>query len=181
MTRFALAALMVLSGLCLHAAPPPQAAVDAGAAAKAAASTALSPAAGSDAAVVLSFYGALNQGDTAALSALLAPGFRSDASLPGLKPGAQGLEAWAAGLRQAFPDGQVVVLDCLSQGSQVAVRYRFTGTQRGRFLSLRPTRRYAKVLGMDLWTVKDGKLTAQSGGFDALGLLVQLGIAPELH
>ncbi|HTB33643.1 MAG TPA: ester cyclase [bacterium] len=148
-----------------------------------AAAAALSPAAAVDAdqAVALAFYRALNQGDAAALAALLAPGFSSDAALPGLKPGAAGLVAWLGGLRAAFPDGQVEVLDCVSQGGRVAVRYRFSGTQRGRFLGLRPTRRRASVLGMDLWTVQGGTLAAQSGTLDTLGILVQLGIAPALH
>jgi steroid delta-isomerase-like uncharacterized protein len=142
---------------------------------------ALSPAAGTDAAVAWSFYQALNLGDQGAESALLAPDFVSDAALPGLKPGSAGLVLWLAGLRTAFPDGQVEVLNWVSQAGQVAVRYRFSGTQRGRFLSLRPTHKHASVVGMDLWTVKDGKLVSQSGTLDSLGLLVQLGIAPALH
>ena len=143
--------------------------------------TALSPAAGTDAAVAWAFYLALNQGDQAAQAALLAPDFSSNAALPGLKPGPEGLVDWLAGLRTGFPDGQVEILDVVAQGSQVAVRYRFSGTQRGRFLSLRPTRKHASVQGMDLWTVKDHRLASQSGTLDSLGLLVQLGIAPALH
>ena len=158
-----------------------QAQVSATAQALSPAAAAPSPAAGADEALVLTFYQSLNQGDGAGQSALLAPDFSSDAALPGLKPGADGLVAWLAGLRTAFPDGQVEVLDLLSQGGRVAVRYRFSGTQRGRFLSLRPTRKRVSVLGLDLWTVKAGKLAAQSGTLDTLGILVQLGIAPALH
>jgi predicted ester cyclase len=145
------------------------------------AASALSPAAGTDAAVVLGFYQAFNAGDSSALAASLAPDFHSDAALPGLKPGPGGLVAWLAALRTAFPDGQVEVLDWLHQDGRVAVRYRFSGTQRGRFLSLRPTRKHAQVVGMDLWRVEAGKLVAQSGTLDCLGLLVQIGIAPELR
>ncbi|HXC65684.1 MAG TPA: ester cyclase [bacterium] len=142
---------------------------------------ALSPAAGTDAAVAWAFYQAFNQGDQEAQAALLSQDFRSDAALPGLKPGPAALVDWLAGLRTGFPDGQVEILDVVAQGGEVAVRYRFSGTQRGRFLSLRPTRKHASVVGMDLWTVKDHKLVSQSGTLDSLGLLVQLGIAPALH
>ena len=177
MNRAAAAVLLLILSAGLRADVPAAPAAES----PSSAAAALSPAAGTDAALVLAFYRAVNAGDGSALSGLLAPDFSSDAALPGLKPGAAGLSAWLAGLRTAFPDGRVEVLDLLSQEGRVAVRYRFSGTQRGRFLSLRPTRKHAQVTGMDLWTVKAGKLAAQSGTLDSLGLLVQLGIAPELH
>jgi steroid delta-isomerase-like uncharacterized protein len=181
MNRAAAAVLLLILSAGLRADVPAAPAAESPSSAAAALSPAAGTDAGTDAALVLAFYRALNAGDGSALSGLLAPDFSSDAALPGLKPGAAGLSAWLAGLRTAFPDGRVEVLDLLSQEGRVAVRYRFSGTQRGRFLSLRPTRKHAQVTGMDLWTVKAGKLAAQSGTLDSLGLLVQLGIAPELH
>ncbi len=132
-------------------------------------------------ALVRSFYDAVNRGDQVALAALLAPDFAEDAALPGLRTGGPGLGAWVAAVRKAFPDARVDLLDVLAQGGKVAVRYRFSGTQRGRFFSLKATNKRASVLGMDLWSVKDGKLAAQSGCLDSMGMLVQLGIAPELR
>lgn len=142
---------------------------------------AVSPAASVNEAVLNSYYAALNQGDIEAAVAFLDESFTSDAAMPAVKKGREGFEASLKALRVGFPDSNIEVLEFISQGDTTAVRYRFSGTQRGKLYGLKATKKKVKVTGMDFWKFKDGKILEQHGNFDALGMLVQLGIAPQLQ
>ena len=126
------------------------------------------------------YYAAVTEGKLDAVAAFLTDDFRCDAALPGLKPGPEGYRNFLAIFRTAFPDARFEPVLFLSQGEYTVCRYRFTGTHRAKFLNLRPTHKAASVAGIDIWKFRDGKMVELQGTFDALGLLVQLGLVPPI-
>jgi predicted ester cyclase len=140
----------------------------------------LSPTVSANESVLNNYYGALNQGDIEGAVSFLDESFTSDAALPGLKKGREGFEASLKALRLAFPDLSFEILERVSQGDTTVVRYDVVGTQRGKLYGIKATRKKIKVTGIDIWKFQNGKILGQHGNFDALGMLVQLGIAPEL-
>lgn len=123
---------------------------------------------------------AVGQGNFEVIDSLFDEAFETDAAVPGLKKGREGLKGFLKALRTAFPDAKLEVIQRVSQGGTVACRYKFSGTHTAKFFGIKATKKKASVSGVDIWEFKDGKVVGQHGNFDSLGLLVQLGIAPEL-
>ena len=127
------------------------------------------------------YYAAVSRGAPAELDELLAVDFRHDAIFAGRHaPDRDGLKAFLSTLLTAFPDGSIEPVEFISSGDTTVCRYRFTGTHQGKFYNLRPTRRAAAAEGIDVWRFRDGRITKLSGVFDSLGLLVRLGLVPEI-
>lgn len=126
------------------------------------------------------FYAAVNEGRLADAGAFLAEDFICAAPLPGMKPGRDGYRHFLAQFRTGFPDARFEPVEFVSQGETTVCRYRFTGTHRVKFLNLRPTHKAADVSGIAVWRFREGKMIELQGNFDALGLLVQLGLVPPL-
>ena len=77
--------------------------------------------------------------------------------------------------RAAFPDAHFTVLDCVSEGDKVAVRYRFRGTHLGNFQGMQPTGKQVGYSAILIYRVADGKIIEQWTEIDLLGFLRQLG------
>jgi predicted ester cyclase len=73
---------------------------------------------------------------------------------------------------------QVTVHDTLAQGDQVVARWTATMTHTGPFMGLAATGRKAKVTGMSIQRIIDGKIVEGWDNWDQLGLLVQIGAVP---
>jgi predicted ester cyclase len=87
-------------------------------------------------------------------------------------PQAQSIPArWIA----AFPDFKFELLDAVEQGDTVALRLRFSGTQRGPFLGTPPTERPMRATQMVFARIEGGKIKELWEDFDALGMWQQLG------
>jgi steroid delta-isomerase-like uncharacterized protein len=84
-------------------------------------------------AIVRAFVDAVNARDWPALDALVAPGFVRHSTAGG-QPGVGSRADLVRVLRSecdTFPDAHEQVEDLVAEGDRVAVRHRFTGTQRG--------------------------------------------------
>ena len=77
--------------------------------------------------------------------------------------------------RAAFPDAHFTVLDYVSEGDKVAVRYRFRGTHLGYFQGMQPTGKQVGYSGILIYRLADGKIIEQWTEIDLLGFLRQLG------
>lgn len=130
--------------------------------------------------MLLGYYTAIGGGDLAVVDTLLSADFRSDAALPGTQKSRADFLQYLTQLRAGFPDMKIEILEWVSQGDTTVCRYRFTGTHRAKFLTLRPTRKSATVGGIDEWKIRDGKLAELHANFDTLGMLVQLGLVPVI-
>lgn len=79
----------------------------------------------------------------------------------------------------AFPDLRVHVEDAIEQGDRVAMRFTATGTHSGDGLGFPATNRPMRVSGMTIARVAGGKFVEGWNVFDALGMMQQLGVAPQ--
>lgn len=68
----------------------------------------------------------------------------------------------------------------VSQDNCTVVRHQMNGTHKGKFFSLKPTKKKVSVSGIDIWKLKGSKAVEHHGNFDALGMLVQMKVMPEL-
>ena len=120
-------------------------------------------------------------GDLALASDLFAADYAAhDPSLPPLPPGPEGVALHVLASRTAFPDQRVTVDDLLTEGNRVAVRFTLRGTHLGDLLDYAPTGRRVEVHGIAIYRVAGGRITEGWVGFDALGLLDQVGALPPL-
>ena len=80
----------------------------------------------------------------------------------------------------AFPDFRMEVHDLVAEGDRVAARLTISGTHEGEFAGMPPTGKRFSVGHVEIFEVKDGKLTHRWGGPDRATLMEQLGLAPEM-
>ena len=78
-------------------------------------------------------------------------------------------------MKTAFPDLRVTVEQTVSEGEWVTVRFTAEMTHTGTGLGFEPTGKRAKVAGMSMARVREGKIVESFDSWDQRGLLVQLG------
>ncbi len=125
------------------------------------------------------FGAAVNSGQLAELDDLVAPECVDHDPAPGQGPGAQGFRDMFAELRTAFPDLHVEVEHLTANDTDVAFAYTVTGTHRGPLMGHDPTGGSITMRGMQISRFADGKLAERWGSSDQLGMLTQLGLAPQ--
>jgi len=89
-------------------------------------------------------------------------------------------QAWAS----AFPDGQVEVLNLVAQGDQVVAEFIGRGTHTGPLLGpgglrIPPSQRRLEMRFVEIFEFRNGRMASGRQYFDALGLMTQLGLAPQ--
>jgi predicted ester cyclase len=83
-------------------------------------------------------------------------------------------------LRAGVPDLTVTVEDQIADGDKVATRWTAQGTHDGELMGIDPTRRTAVVTGITVQRIGDGGQIVEGWtNWDMLGMLQQLGIAPQ--
>jgi steroid delta-isomerase-like uncharacterized protein len=89
--------------------------------------------------------------------------------------------AFADSIRDAFPDGEIVVEDAIAVDDKVAVRWSGTMTHSGAGLGVPPTGKSVKITGMTIAKIVNGKIVEGWDSWDRLGMLEQIGVyrAPE--
>ncbi|MDZ8188014.1 MAG: ester cyclase [Nostoc sp. ChiSLP02] len=86
------------------------------------------------------------------------------------------IQEWLEGV----PDLHMKALNILVQGNQSFVRWEMTGTHKGVLYGIPSTGKTIKALGITFFEVKDGKIRELQTLFDALGLMQQLDIVPNV-
>ena len=74
-----------------------------------------------------------------------------------------------------FPDIQASLQDLIAEGDEVVARVEFTATQADSVRGFPATNRQITYSGMDIFRIKDGKLTERWAQRDFLGMLERLG------
>ncbi len=92
----------------------------------------------------------------------------------------EGAKQFAADFQQAFPDLQSTIEDQVAEGDKVVTRFRTRGTHQGESEDLGPpTGNRMEVTGITIEQFSEGKIVEDWTNWDALGLMQQLGLAPE--
>ena len=93
--------------------------------------------------------------------------------------GPEGVKEYVGRLLGAFPDLGMTVEDQIADGDSVATRWTARGTHGGDLMGIEATGRTATVTGITIQRIRDGKIVAGWTNWDTLGLLGQLGVAPQ--
>jgi predicted ester cyclase len=94
---------------------------------------------------------------------------------PDLPANLEGLKMFYKVLWSAFPDGRVDVDDVVVDGTNLACRYTFTGTQNGEFMGIAPTWKRSRIDGMTFLKFRGTKCIERWNLADMFSLTQQLG------
>ena len=137
--------------------------------------------AGHERAVAWVYETALSRGDVSLVAEHIAPDFLDH---PPAQPfevattGPRAITDTVSGFRTAFPDLAVAVESTVAEGDSIAVRARWTGTQRGSFFGIPPTGRSIDVESIDIFRVDRGQLVERFGIWNVIEFMGQLGLVP---
>jgi predicted ester cyclase len=77
------------------------------------------------------------------------------------------------GISEAFPDVHITADDVIAEGNKVVVRWTFRGTNRGAVRDVPATDKAVVWMGIDMYTVANGKIASYVRVSDILGLMKQ--------
>jgi predicted ester cyclase len=121
-----------------------------------------------------------NEGKMDVIDEVVSPDFVEHMELPpGVPNGPEGLRAFAAAIRGAFPDFHYDVVQQYQDGDMHIGYVRATGTMTGDFMGMPPSGKSATWDEVHIGRMVDGKLTDHWGVVDQLAMLRQLGFVPE--
>ncbi len=94
--------------------------------------------------------------------------------------GLDGARQFVTMYKTAFPDLSATVEDVISDGDKVVTRYTLRGTHEGEIEEFGPpTGRRIELQGITIHRMEDGKIVEEWERYDNLGVMQQLGLAPE--
>ena len=122
-----------------------------------------------------------NKGNLSVADELFTPNCEHhDASSPDFGRGPESEKKRAALYRTAFPDLQLTIEDIIAEGQTVVARWSCRGTHKGDLSGIAPTGKQVTISGVSIARFTNGKMVEGWVNWDALGLMQQLGVVPEL-
>ena len=122
-----------------------------------------------------------NAGDLEAIPDFIAPEFMFHGiAMVGDIPGIEGYTMFVGGSRMGFPDAAFTIYDVFAQDDLVTLRVERNGTHTGDLMGIPPTGASVSERAIAIYRISDGKIVEGWMEYDALGLLVQLGLAPPM-
>jgi steroid delta-isomerase-like uncharacterized protein len=122
-----------------------------------------------------------NKGHVQVADELFAPTYtHHDSSTPDLGRGPESEKKRVALYRNAFPDIRLTIEDMLAEGETVVARWSCRGTHKGELNGIAPTGKQFNINGISIARFTNGKMFEGYVNWDALSLMQQLGVVPEL-
>jgi steroid delta-isomerase-like uncharacterized protein len=112
---------------------------------------------------------------------LVAPNYiHHDTSTPDVGRGPESEKKRTTLYRTAFPDLRLTAEDIIAEGETVVARWSCHGTHRGDLNGIAPTGKPITISGVSIARFDNGKMVEGFVNWDALGLMQQLGVVPQL-
>src|ERR1700756_2150279 len=122
-----------------------------------------------------------NKGNLPVADELIAPTYtHHDASTPDLGRGPESEKKRVTLYRTAFSDLRLTVEDIIAEGETVVARWSCRGTHKGDLNGIAPTGKQFNITGVSIARFANGKMSEGFVNWDALSLMQQLGVVPEL-
>jgi steroid delta-isomerase-like uncharacterized protein len=122
-----------------------------------------------------------NKGNVQVIDELIAPTYtHHDTSTPDVGRGPEAEKKRVSLYRNAFPDIRFTIEDLLAEGETVVARWSCRGTHKGEFNGISPTNKQFNITGVSIARFTNGKMFEGYVNSDALSLMQQLGVVPEL-
>jgi steroid delta-isomerase-like uncharacterized protein len=99
---------------------------------------------------------------------------------PEIPSGREGIKVLAQGYKTAFPDMVVTVEDQIAESDAVVTRWTARGTHQGDLMGIPATGKEARITGITIDRIKDGKIVETWTNWDQVSMLQQLGVIPEM-
>jgi steroid delta-isomerase-like uncharacterized protein len=122
-----------------------------------------------------------NKGNLSVADELFAPNYKHhDTSTLDFGLGPDSEKKRATLYRTAFPDVRFTIEDIVAEGETVMARWSCRGTHKGDLSGIAPTGKQITISGVTIARLANGKMGEGWVNWDALGLMQQLGVVPEL-
>jgi steroid delta-isomerase-like uncharacterized protein len=122
------------------------------------------------------FFQELDQHNFAVIDQLIDAGFVDHTAPPGMPQGPAGVHMFYSGLYGAFPNLVNTIHDCFGQGGRVCVRKTSIGTHTGTPIFGVPANSAKLAIDIiDIFRLRDGKITEHWHGLDSAEMMRQLG------
>ena len=122
-----------------------------------------------------------NNGNLSLADELFAPNYTHyDPSTPDVGRGPESEKKRATLYRTAFPDLRLTIEDIIAEGETVMARWSCRGTHKGDLSGIAPTGKQININGVSIARFTNGKMAEGWVNWDALALMQQLGVVPEL-
>jgi steroid delta-isomerase-like uncharacterized protein len=122
-----------------------------------------------------------NKGNLPVADELISPTYiHHDASTPEFGRGPESEKKRVSLYRTAFPDIRLTIEDIMAEGETVVARWNCRGAHRGDLSGIAPTGNQFAISGVTIARFANGKMVEGYVNWDALGLMQQLGVVPEL-
>src|SRR5246127_1125730 len=122
-----------------------------------------------------------NKGNLPVADELIAPTYtHHDASTPDLGRGPESEKKRVTLYRTAFSDLRLTVEDMIAEGETVVARWSCRGAHKGDLNGIAPTGKQFNITGVSIARFANGKMSEGFVNWDALSLMQQLGVVPEL-
>jgi steroid delta-isomerase-like uncharacterized protein len=122
-----------------------------------------------------------NKGSLPVADELFAPTYtHHDAATPDVGRGPESEKKRVTMYRTAFTDLRLTIEDIVAEGETVMARWSCRGTHKGELNGIAPTGKQIAISGVSVARVASGKIVEGWVNWDALSLMQQLGVVPEL-
>ena len=122
-----------------------------------------------------------NKGNLPVAEELIAPTYTChDASMTDVGRGPESEKKRVTHYRNAFPDMRLTIEDIITEGETVVARWSYRGQHKGELNGIAPTGKQFAISGVTIARFANGKMVEGYVNWDALGLMQQLGVVPEL-
>ena len=122
-----------------------------------------------------------NKGQVSVADELFTPNYNHhDSSTPDVGRGPESEKKRVTLYRNAFPDMRLTIDDILTEGETVVARWSCRGTHKGDLNGIAPTGKQFNITGISIARFTNGKMFEGYVNWDALSLMQQLGVVPEL-
>lgn len=121
----------------------------------------------------------LNNGNLDAVDELLADDYVHHTPPPGMEPTREGFKGFVTSAHSGMHNLTLTTDDMLAQGDKVVQRWTNTAVHKGEFMGVPATGNRVEFSGTSIYTVRDGQIVEDWTLFDTLGLMQQIGAAPE--
>jgi steroid delta-isomerase-like uncharacterized protein len=122
-----------------------------------------------------------NKHNPAAAGEIIAPHYvLHDPATPEKVVGIEGFKRFFHRYSSAFPDQHFTIQDLIAEGDRVVLRWEVEGTHTGPLAGIPPTGKRIRVTGITISRIENGRAVEDHINWDALGLMQQLGLVPNL-
>jgi len=128
-----------------------------------------------NAALARKFYEAINSRNLDALDAIVSKDFLEHMGDPQQAHGVEGLKQSLAPFLASSSDLKFVNDPVIAKGDYVTVVDTISGTNDGEMMGMQPTKKQFEFNAIDIWRVKDGKITDVWHNFPSGDILLQIG------